>query len=159
MSRSQDVPLDPPIEDGVVAGFDGSRAALCAVEAAADQAVYRGCTLHVVRAWMLSGAAYETDAPAGTVPSLAEVEEAVRASVERAVESARRGRPDLTVVTHVHHGKAAQTLVEASRRAELVVVSRRGQGGFVDLLLGSTADQVVRHARSAVLVVRPTEPG
>jgi len=59
-------------------------------------------------------------------------------------------------VAHVHHGKGAQTLVEASRHAELVVVSRRGQGGFVNLLLGSTADQVVRYSACAVLVVRPS---
>jgi nucleotide-binding universal stress UspA family protein len=155
VTRSHEVPLDPPVEDGVVVGFDGSRSALCAVEAAADQAVYRGRTLHVVRAWMLSSAAAETDAPTGTVPSLVEVEAAVRASVERAVEIARRGRPGLHVVGHVHHGKGAQTLVEASRQAELVVLSRRGQGGFVDLLLGATADQVVRYAKCAVLVVRP----
>ena len=156
MTRAQEQPLEPPVDGGVVAGFDGSRAALCAVEAAADQAVYRGCTLHVVRAWMLSSAAAETDAPAGTVPSLAEVEAAVRRSVDHAVEVAGRGRPGLRVVAHVHHGKGAHTLVEASRRAELVVVSRRGQGGFVDLLLGSTADQVVRYATCAVLVVRPS---
>jgi len=158
VTRSQEV-LEPPIEDGVVAGFDGSQSSLCAVEAGADQAVYRGCTLHVVRAWMLSSAASETDAPAGTVPSLAEVEEAVRASVERAVAYAGKGRPTLDVVGHVHHGKGAQTLVEASRRAELVVVSRRGQGGFVNLLLGATADQVVRYAPCPVLVVRPLDAG
>jgi nucleotide-binding universal stress UspA family protein len=156
VTRSQDVVLDPPVEGGVVVGFDGSRDALCAVEAAADQAVYRGCPLHVVRAWMLSSAAAETDAPAGTVPSLDEVEAAVRRSVGRAVEAARQRRPGLQVVAHVHHGKGAQTLVEASRHAELVVVSRRGQGGFVNLLLGSTADQVVRYSACAVLVVRPS---
>ena len=156
MTRSQDTPLDPPVDGGVVVGFDGSRDSLCAVEAGADQAAYRGCALHVVRAWMLSSAASETDAPAGTVPSLAEVEAAVRGSVDRAVEVARRRRPDLQVVAHVHHGKGAQTLMEASRQADLVVVSRRGQGGFVDLLLGSTADQVVRYATCAVLVVRPS---
>ena len=157
MSRQQDEPFDPPVAGGVVVGFDGSRAALCAVEEGADEAVRRGTALHVVRAWMLSNAAGETDAPAGTVPSLAEVEQAVRASVDRAVEVARRGRPALQVVGHVRHGKAAQTLVEAARGAGLVVISRRGSGGFVDLLLGSTADQVVRYAPSAVLVVRPTD--
>jgi nucleotide-binding universal stress UspA family protein len=69
---------------------------------------------------------------------------------------AREAHPDLTVQGHVRHGRAAQTLVDAGRRAELLVVSRRGQGGgFVDLLLGSTADQVVRHAPCQVLVVRP----
>ena len=155
MSRSSDAPLEPPVEDGVVVGFDGSPAAMYAVRAAADEAAYRGRTLHVVRAWMLSNAAAETGAPPGTVPSLVEVEEAVRASVDRAVDVAREAHPDLRVVGHVCHSRPAQTLVEAGRLAELVVISRRGQGGFVNLLLGSTADQVVRHAPCAVLVVRP----
>jgi nucleotide-binding universal stress UspA family protein len=155
VSRSSDAPLEPPVEDGVVVGFDGSPAAMYAVRAAADEAAYRGRTLHVVRAWMLSNAAAETGAPPGTVPSLVEVEEAVRASVDRAVDVAREAHPDLRVVGHVCHSRPAQTLVEAGRLAELVVISRRGQGGFVNLLLGSTADQVVRHAPCAVLVVRP----
>jgi nucleotide-binding universal stress UspA family protein len=156
MSRQQEDPLEPSVEGGVLVGFDGSRDALCAVQAAADDALRRGTTLHVLRAWMLSTAAGETDAPPGTVPSLAEVEQAVRASVDRAVQAAREGRTGLEVVGHVRHGKAAQMLVEAARGAALVVVSRRGSGGFVNLLLGSTADQVVRYAPAAVLVVRPT---
>jgi nucleotide-binding universal stress UspA family protein len=156
VSKAQDdAVLDPPVEDGVVAGFDGSTASLCAVEAAADEALRRGSALRVVRAWMLSTCAAEAHAPPGTVPSLAEVESAVRASVERAVSVAREGRPALLATGHVRHGRAAPTLIEAARRAELVVVARRGRGGFVDLILGSTADQVVRYAPSAVLVVRP----
>jgi nucleotide-binding universal stress UspA family protein len=155
VTRTAEERIDPPIEGGVVVGFDGSAAALEAVRAAADEAALRGSTLHVVRAWKLSNAAAETGAPTGTVPSLAEVEEAVRASVERAVQVARAAHPDLPVTGHVAHARAAQTLIDAGRRADLLVISRRGQGGFVDLLLGSTADQVVRHAPCAVLVVRP----
>ena len=155
MTRTAEEPLEPPVEDGVVVGFDGSAAALHAVRAAADEAALRGSTLHVVRAWRLSNAAAETGAPTGTVPSLAEVEDAVRASVERAVQVAREAHPGLPVVGHVRHAQAPQTLIDAGKNAELMVISRRGQGGFVDLLLGSTADQVVRHAPCAVLVVRP----
>jgi nucleotide-binding universal stress UspA family protein len=155
MSKDKEIEFDPPIGGGVVVGFDGSSASMGAVAEAANEAVLRGAVLHVLRAWMLSNAASEAGAPHGTVPSLAEIEGAVRASLERAVARAREGHEGLQVVAHCHHGKAAQTLVEASKSADLLVVSRRGQGGFVDLLLGSTADQVIRYAKCSILVVRP----
>jgi nucleotide-binding universal stress UspA family protein len=152
---AKEITFDPAVTGGVVAGFDGSDASRRAVQVAADEASLRGVPLHVVRAWMFSTAADEAGAPHGTVPSLAEVEAAVRTSVEQVAQQARDLRPGLQVETHVQHGKAVDALVTASRDALLLVVARRGQGGFVDLLLGSTADQVVRHAHSSVLVVRP----
>ncbi|GAB3594869.1 hypothetical protein GCM10027446_19350 [Angustibacter peucedani] len=151
----KEIEFEPSVDGDVVVGFDGSDASLRAVQVAADEARMRGVGLHVVRAWMFSSAANEAGAPHGTVPSLDEVETAVRESVDRAVAAAREGRDQLEVTGHVQHCKAPQALVAASRTALVVVVSRRGQGGFVDLLLGSTADQVVRHATSSVLVVRP----
>jgi nucleotide-binding universal stress UspA family protein len=150
----KDVEFDPAVAGGVVAGFDGSDASMRAVHVAAEEASLRGVPVHVLRAWMFSSAAEEAGAPHGTVPSLAEVEDAVRASVDGAVAAVRAEHPDLEVTGHVQHCKAVDALVAASQEALLVVVSRRGQGGFVNLLLGSTADQVVRHARSSVLVVR-----
>src|SRR4051812_10330912 len=150
----KEIDFEPSVQGAVVVGFDGSAASLRAVRVAAEEAVLRSATLHVVRAWMFSTAADEAGAPHGTVPSLDEVEAAVRAGVDRAVAAAREAHPGLEVVGHVQHCKAAQALVTASESALLLVVSRRGKGGFVDLLLGSTADQVVRHARSSALVVR-----
>ncbi|HEX3005161.1 MAG TPA: universal stress protein [Angustibacter sp.] len=152
---AKEITFDPVVTGGVVAGFDGSDASRRAVAVAAEEAAMRGAPLHVVRAWMFSSAADEAGAPVGTVPSLDEVEQAVRASVDHVVQQVRAELPDLQVVPHVQHCKAVDALVSASRDAQLLVVARRGQGGFVDLLLGSTADQVVRHAHCSVLVVRP----
>jgi nucleotide-binding universal stress UspA family protein len=42
----------------------------------------------------------------------------------------------------------------ASRQVDLIVVGRKGLGGFKKLLLGSVSDGVVNHAASTVLVVR-----
>ncbi len=151
---TKQITFDPSVADGVVAGFDGSDASRRAVAVAADEAALRGVPLHVLRAWMFSSAADEAGAPVGTVPSLDEVEQAVRESVDHVVGQVRTDHPGLQVVPHVQHCKAVDALVSASREALLLVVSRRGQGGFVDLLLGSTADQVVRHAHCSVLVVR-----
>lgn len=149
------ITFDPPVTGAVVAGFDGSEASHRAVAVAAAEAHLHGVPLHVLRAWMFSTAVEEVGAPLGTVPSLDEVETAVGQSVEHVMQAVRDEHPDLEVVGQVQHCKGTEALVAASEDALMVVVSRRGQGGFVDLLLGSTADQVVRHATSSVLVVRP----
>jgi nucleotide-binding universal stress UspA family protein len=60
----------------------------------------------------------------------------------------------VAVHLHVVHGPAAHVLLAAARHADLLVVGDRGIGGFLGLLLGSTAEQVLRHAPCAVAVVR-----
>ena len=51
------------------------------------------------------------------------------------------------------HGPAGRRLLEASEHVDMLVIGTRGAGGFLGLHLGSTADQVVRHARCPVVVV------
>ena len=57
--------------------------------------------------------------------------------------------PCVTVV----NDHAARALIDASEGAWTVVIGSRGLGGFRGLLLGSVSQQVVHHARCAVLVV------
>jgi nucleotide-binding universal stress UspA family protein len=147
--------FDPPITGGIVVGYDGSATGADALAWALHEAVLRGCGVHAVEAWTLSSAAPAVGAPFGVVPSLAECEAVVRARLAAAVEAARAAavRPDVVVSAHVVHGPAAQALIAASRRAALVVVGDRGLGGFLDLVLGSVADQVLRHAHCPVVLV------
>ena len=59
----------------------------------------------------------------------------------------------------VRVGKPADEIVEAATQggADLIILSTHGRSGLAHLLLGSTAEQVVRHAPCPVLVVRERE--
>jgi nucleotide-binding universal stress UspA family protein len=60
----------------------------------------------------------------------------------------------------VARGRAADKIVETAekRAVDLIVLSTHGLTGLDRFLMGSVAEQVIRHARCPVLVVRKT-PG
>jgi nucleotide-binding universal stress UspA family protein len=86
----------------------------------------------------------------GYIPPLSDWEAAVREELEQQV-----ARLALTceVQLHVVHAQSSAALLHAARKAELLVVARRGSGGFRGLGFGSTADQVARHSPCPVVVV------
>jgi nucleotide-binding universal stress UspA family protein len=149
--------FEPSIGDGVVAGYDGSACGEAAVEWAMEDAARRGCELHVIRAWQLSNAIRDVQRPFGTVPSLEECDVAVREALAEAVERVRErvsaAAREVVVHCHVLHGPSTPALVSASLTADLLVVGDRGRGGFAGLLIGSTAEQVLRHATCPVVVL------
>jgi nucleotide-binding universal stress UspA family protein len=51
------------------------------------------------------------------------------------------------------HGFPVQELITASKDADLIVLGSRGAGRFTRMLLGSTASQVVQHARCPVTII------
>lgn len=51
-------------------------------------------------------------------------------------------------------GHAGHILVEATSRAQLVVVGSRGHGGFTGLLPGSVSQSAPHHAACPVTIVR-----
>ena len=64
--------------------------------------------------------------------------------------------PSLQVTSLVGHGRAAGVIVETAERnhIDLIVLSTHGHTGLDRLLLGSTAEHVVRQAKCPVFVVR-----
>jgi nucleotide-binding universal stress UspA family protein len=56
----------------------------------------------------------------------------------------------------VDHGRAANVIVETAeaKGVDLIVLSTHGHTGLNRLLMGSTAEQVVRHAKCPVFVMR-----
>lgn len=59
-----------------------------------------------------------------------------------------RGRPAASLLGHWSECVPAQ-------RPSLIVVGSRGHGGFVGMLIGSTSQALITHARCPVAVVRP----
>ena len=54
-------------------------------------------------------------------------------------------------------GHPRSTLIEESKSADMLVLGRRGHGGFGGLLLGSVSSACVAHAHCPVLVVHGPE--
>lgn len=136
---------------GVVVGDDCSRDARKAVEYAAQEAVRRGCDLHVVRSWNLTSAPRPASWEMGYMPSLVEWEEAVMQDLESTWSDLRDRVPSL----HLHpvHRSPKEVLLDASDTADVLVLGARGRGRVAEFVLGSVADEVVRRSLCPVVVV------
>ena len=80
-----------------------------------------------------------------------------RAMLANAVAEAAKSHPAVTVTPAVVDGPAQLRLRDESKTAAMLVLGGRGNGGFPELLVGSTAVSVSSHADCPVIVVRATE--
>jgi nucleotide-binding universal stress UspA family protein len=80
-----------------------------------------------------------------------------RDQADKRLKKLAAGLKDLRVGTTVRTGKPSeQILSQASRcKAEMVVIAERSQSAAEHLLLGSTAERVVRHACGLSVLVVP----
>lgn len=152
MARTQDISFDPPITGGIVVGHDGSSVAHEAMRWAVQEGRLRGHVVHVVRAWVLSGVIRDMGGISAGVPSFEEAGTWVQEQLHRHLSSCE---PEgVQVHTHVIHEASTDVILAAATNAELVVLGNRGRGGFAGAIIGSVAENVVRHAPCTVVVVR-----
>ena len=133
--------------------------ALTALKRAVEEARMRDASLEVV--YVFSPPEQVTAFP---VPPEKGTDRAVDVEEARAEANQRLGEwldeidVDLDGVdvawTTIPDHRPARALVERSGDVDLVVVGSRGRGGFAGLKLGSVSEQVTRHAKSPVLVIR-----
>jgi nucleotide-binding universal stress UspA family protein len=136
----------------VLVGIDGSPASEAATAIAFDEASRRGVGLIALHAW--------TDLRVSDLKEffpnfnwdahLSEVEETL---AERLAGWHER-YPDVGIRRKIEIGEPARPLLEASERAQLIVVGSHGGGGFPGILLGSVGAAVVNRARIPVIVAR-----
>ncbi|NHC46089.1 universal stress protein [Motilibacter aurantiacus] len=137
----------------IVVGTDGSDSSRDALLWAADAARRSGAGLRAVYAWdvpAVSGLAL------GFVP---EPDPDVSATAGREVTKqithalAEAGFSDLPLEVRIRQGHAAQAILDESGDADLIVVGRRGSGGFAAAVMGSVSRYVSAHAARPVVVV------
>lgn len=132
----------------IVVGVDGSEGSAEALRWSLKEAALRHTAVDVVHAWLYP---YVGEA------SFAIAEDEVQAAAQGVLDRSLRDvgpLPEGTVVNPIlTHGPAAGALLDLSAEADLLVLSSRGHGGFVGLLLGSVSQQCVHHARCPVVIV------
>lgn len=134
----------------IVVGVDGSPSSLAALDWAAGQGELTGSSLELVMAWewpTVYGAPFAFPTDWNPAADAARV-------LDEAVTTVRGNHPDVDIQQTVVEGHPAPALVNASRRARLLVVGCRGHGEFAGMLLGSVSEHCVTNAHCPVLVLR-----
>ena len=147
-----DTVVGPPRR--ILVAVDGSEASGRAVELAFTIAETSGASVTCVLGWHVE----VHDGVVVTERSSerwAAVEQRYAVVGHRTVDPVAARYPGVEVDIVVRHGSPARAIVEAAVEldVDLVVVGRRGLGGFRGLLLGSVSRKVVEHAGRVVLVV------
>ncbi|WP_115787711.1 universal stress protein [Arthrobacter silvisoli] len=137
-----------PKREKIIVGVDGSEESVEAVRQAYRLATATGSDVEAWTCWEFP-AGYEAYLAMG-IDGFAH--DAVTA-LEQTVAKAFDGEPPPGFRTRLVHGAPRTELIEASRNASLLVVGRRGRGGFRSLPLGSVSASCVAHAHCPVLVV------
>ena len=153
MESSTDQPA--ALADTIVVGHDGSADAMGAYSYALALAERLGSPLLVMRAWTVDTAPRGTLFSDGTVAPFGEASQKVARLLERDAGALAAAHPAVRVEFGAKYGQPSAVLIGASAGALMLVVGRRGRGGFPHLRLGSVSEQCTRHAHCAVLVVRP----
>lgn len=140
-------------EERIVVGVDGSEFSTAALQLAGRMAGSFNAPLEVITCLGTSDFYLASHMPAGRVPSMEELEETAKRLVDQAIERAFGASPPARLSRTVKFGPPAKTLVDESRDAQLLVVGRRGEGGFLSQVMGSVSGACAAHAHCPVLVV------
>jgi nucleotide-binding universal stress UspA family protein len=124
----------------ILVGIDGSEGSLHALRWALGEARLRNVAVDVIHGCHIS---YLGDM----------MQESAEAMLETVMAAVAKDSGGVQLTSHCVVGPAATTLIEASEHADLLVVGRRGHGGFVSLVMGSVAQQVAAHAHCPVVIV------
>jgi nucleotide-binding universal stress UspA family protein len=137
----------------IVVGVDGSPGSRTALTWAAAEAADHGADLVVLNVWE-----HTLMPPVGSVsvseryvpdPSQRTADELLQVIKEELGDN-----PPVLVQPRVKQGRPAKVLMEEAANADLLVVGKRGHGGFAGLVLGSVSQHVAAYAQCPVTVVR-----
>jgi nucleotide-binding universal stress UspA family protein len=81
-----------------------------------------------------------------------------REIIDDTVKRGLDGAPAVTIEPVVSPRSAAVALLHEAAEAQLLVVGRRGHGGFSDLALGSVSHQCMSYAACTTAIIRTEQP-
>ncbi|GLY69926.1 universal stress protein [Amycolatopsis taiwanensis] len=137
----------------IVVGVDGSAVGEPAIALAFDEAAEHDAPLVAVHAW----SDFEYDSFHGSPHYFGDTDTFAEEQQRLLAESLagyQEKYPDVPVERVIVGDRPRHQLLLWSERARLVVVGSRGRGGFRDLLLGSTSQALIHHAKCPVLITR-----
>jgi nucleotide-binding universal stress UspA family protein len=140
--------------DRVIAAIDFSSPGASALDRAIEFAERYGADLHIAHAFaspMVLYAPYEGSLPQNLV------DDARRGAIDKLEEArSKAAAHGVTACTHLLNQPVAKTIAELARelRADCIVVGTHGHTGLKHALLGSVAENIIRHAPCDVWVVR-----
>jgi universal stress protein E len=116
-----------------------------------------GATLHIVHAWMAYG--HQVLASHTTKAGLVDYVHACRTSARQRLDAlVQDAQVPASAQTHLVEGESDRALMQLieRRRASLVVMGTVGRTGLAGLVVGNTAERVLRRVRCSVLALKPT---
>lgn len=142
----------------VMAPTDFSDHSRRVIEFAAAEAALREAELHLFHCVMTQMVGHPIDGTAIPVAGdLVKESERCLEKLSQAIEKTHSTVPSVEIVRAVAHGTPEQKVVEYARehQIELIVMGSHARSGVERLLMGSTAELILRHAPCPVLIVPP----
>ena len=134
----------------IIVGIDGSDSSIEALRHAEWLAKPLGAHVKALTCWNYPNA-YIVPYALGNF----DFKEAAQKVLDTAVESAFGLDYPRGLTTELVQGSARSVLIEASKDAALLVLGRRGFGGFKGLLMGSVSSSCTAYAHCPVMIVPP----
>lgn len=134
----------------IVVGVDGSPHSIAALRWSLDEAASRDGQVTALFAWQV---------PFVSIPGAfdrAELEEAYRQFLIKTVSDVVPA-PKVPLSTVLAEGDATQSLVEAAKDADMLVLGIRGRSPVAGLMLGSVSQQCAASSACPVVLVKRTD--
>ena len=137
----------------IVLGLDGSAGAAAALDWCLEYAPLLDAEIIAVHVLDFGPQYFVPATVAALQPPIGEVRAAHREMLEKWVQVLRDAGVEHR--TKLATGQPAEALekIATEQNAELIVVGRRGHGGFAELLLGSVPHALAHHAHKPVVIV------
>jgi nucleotide-binding universal stress UspA family protein len=135
----------------ILTAVDFSASSLEAFRIAAEMASVHSAALHLLHVIEAL--------PSGPGEATMEFVQKANEAVEQLVGSSQPAHEKVTLTTEVASGRAFDEIVNRARdwHADLIVLGTKGTTSLEEILLGGTAEHVIKESPCSVLIVQPED--